>query len=98
MKSAAPQTIEADEFIQYFQSTWLDGHVPFRMWNYFNHHGPRTNNHVEGWHNHLKKLAHPNLFEFVEVIQKEQAATEVTIEQLSGGGRVRAKKRKVVRH
>ena len=27
-----------------------------------------------------------------------QVATEVTIEQLSGGGRVRAKKRKVVRH
>ena len=31
------------------------------------------------------------------MIQKEQAATEVTIEQLSGAGRVRAKKRKVVR-
>ena len=27
-----------------------------------------------------------------------QVATEVTIEQLSGGGRVRAKKRKVVSH
>ena len=32
------------------------------------------------------------------MIQKEQAATEVTIEQLSGAGRVRANKRKVVRH
>ena len=42
--------------------------------------------------------AHPNLFEFVEVIQKEQTAAEVTIEQRSGAGRVRAKKRKVVRH
>ena len=31
-------------------------------------------------------------------LQKEQAAAEVTIEQLSGGGRVRAKKRKVVKH
>ena len=54
--------------------------------------------HVEGWHNRLKKMAwkaHPNLFEF---IQKEQAAGEVTTEQLSGAGRVRAKKRKVVRH
>ena len=39
--------------------------------------------------------AHPNL---IEVIQKEQAASEVTIEQLSGAGRVRAKNRKVVRH
>ena len=34
----------------------------------------------------------------VEVIQKEQGTTEVTIEKLSGRGRVRAKKSKVVRH
>ena len=46
----------------------------------------------------MARKAHPNLFEFIEVIQKEQAAAEVTIEQLSGAGRVRAKKRKVVRH
>ena len=62
---------------------------------------PRTNSHIEGWHNRLNKMArkaHPNLFEFIEVIQKEQATTEVTIEQLSGAGRVRAKKSKVVRH
>ena len=32
------------------------------------------------------------------MIQKEQAAAEVTIEQLSAAGGVRAKKRKVVRH
>ena len=52
-----------------------------RTWNYFNHDGPHTNNHVEGWHNRLKKMAqkaHPYLFEFIEVIQKEQAATEVS--------------------
>ena len=42
--------------------------------------------------------AHPKLFESIEVIQKEQGTAEVTIEQLSGGDRVRAKKRKVVRH
>ena len=46
----------------------------------------------------MARKVHPNLFEFTEVIQKEHAATEVTIEQLSGAGRVRAKKRKVVRH
>ena len=34
----------------------------------------------------------------VEVIQKEQGTTEVTIEKLSGRGRVRTKKSKVVRH
>ena len=47
-----------------------------RTWNYFNHDGPCTNNHIEGCHNSLKKMAqkaHPHLFEFTEVIQKEQA-------------------------
>ena len=42
----------------------------------------------------MARKSHPDLFEFIEVIQ---AAAEVTIEQLSGAdGRVRAKKRKVV--
>ena len=45
----------------------------------------------------MAQEARPNLFEFIEVIQKEQATAEVTTEQLSGAGRVRAKKRKVVR-
>ena len=58
-----------------------------------------TNNRVEGWHNHkMAQKAYPNLLEFIEVIQKELATAEVIIEQLSGAGRVRAKKRKVVRH
>ena len=43
----------------------------------------------------MAQKAHPNLFKFIEVIQKEQVTAT---EQLSGGGRVRAKKRKVVRH
>ena len=74
VESEAPKTSEADEFIQYFKSTWLDGHFPVRTWNYFNHGGPHTNNHVEGWHNHLKKMArkvHPNLFEFIEETMKK---------------------------
>ena len=42
-------------------------------------------NHVEGWHNRLKKVArkaHPNLFEFIEVIQKWQATAEVTFKDI----------------
>ena len=37
--------------------------VRFRSWSCLkvdlidNHDGPRTNNHVEGWYNHLKKMA-----------------------------------------
>ena len=50
--------------------------------------GTRTNNHVEGWHNRLKKVvgkAHPNVFEIVETFKKEQASTEVSIAQLATG-------------
>ena len=32
--------------------------------------GPRTNNHVEGWH-------HPNIYKLIEVSQREEAATLV---------------------
>ena len=48
----------------------------------------RTNNHVEGWHSRLKKVvgkAHPNVFEIVESLKKEQAATEVSLAQLAAG-------------
>ena len=41
--------------------------------------GPRTNNRVEVWHTRLKKVvgkAHPNLFEIIEVMKKEQASSE----------------------
>ena len=39
----------------------------------------------------MARKAHPNLFEFI-------GGAEVTKEQLPGGGRMRVKKRKVVRH
>ena len=63
--------------------------------------GPHTNNHLEGWHNHLKRVtrkAHPNLFEVVEILKKEPAASEEAIEQLAGGGTIRSKRRRVVQY
>ena len=51
IKADAPGIQEADDFISYFESTWLDGNFPPRTWNYFSHEGPHTNNHFEGWHN-----------------------------------------------
>ena len=96
----APLLPDADDFIKYVESTWLNGSFLPRTWNYHYYVGPHTNNHLEGWHNCLKKIsrkAHPKIFELIEILNKELAATEVSIEQLAGGGRVRAK-RKVVRH
>ena len=54
-------------------------------WCVYNAEGPRTNNHVEGWHNKINRLAgksHPKFYELVGLFKTEQAATEVTLRQL----------------
>ena len=59
-----------------------------QQWNYYNYNGPRTNNHVEGWHSRSKRIVgkpHPNIFEIVDVIKKEQATTEMKLEQFAAG-------------
>lgn len=42
------------EFIQYFEDKWFVGKFPLIMWNVYWSDFFRTNNHLEGWHNHLK--------------------------------------------
>ena len=37
-------------------------------------------------------------FEVVEILKKEEATSEVAIEQLAGGGTIRSKRRKVAQH
>ena len=58
------------------------------MWNVFGVTGPRTNNHVKGWHSKMKKIAgkpHLNIYELVSLFKAEQAATEVSLQQLALG-------------
>ena len=60
---------------------------------------PHTNNYLEGWHNQLKRVArkaYPNMFNFIKRLQNR--LLEVTIQQLSGGGRFRLKERNMVWH
>ena len=55
---------------------------------YYDYDGPRTNNHVEGWHSRLKRIMgkpHPNIFEIVDVVRKEQATIEMKLEQYAAG-------------
>ena len=64
------------DFIKYFEDTWLVGQFPPMLWNVFglDAHSPRTNNHLEGWHNKLKKITRKsdvNVFEIVETIKQE---------------------------
>ncbi|XP_062618657.1 uncharacterized protein LOC134280266 [Saccostrea cucullata] len=82
-------------FKDYVTETWVEGHLDIS--NHFDHDGHRTTNTVEGWHhkfNRMCRRAHPNIFVFIEMLQKEQAANEAKIIQITAGGVVRPKKRK----
>ena len=59
VKTMAPIRPEIHEFMNYFEDTWLVGQFSPVLWNVFNQnaHNPRTNSHVEGWHNKLKRIA-----------------------------------------
>ena len=59
-----------------------------RKWNYYDYEGLQTNNHIEGWHARLNKVvgkAHPNILEVFEVMKKEQASSEMKLEQMELG-------------
>ena len=70
LKADAPCVGRIDELVSYFEERWLNGHYPLKTWNYYQMEGPKTNNHVEGWHNKINRAAgkaHPNIFELVEL-------------------------------
>ena len=71
-----------ENFNDYLVETWLadDAKIPASIWNVYGEDQKRTNNNVEGWNSKFSKLVrkhHPNIFEFVDAIRKEQAATEL---------------------
>ena len=83
--------------MDYVTTTWIEGLWPMHMWNHFGNEGHRTNNHLEGWHHKLNKLAqksHPNIFEVVQLLQREQSVNEVKVKQLDGHWRAPARKKK----
>ena len=76
-------------FKDYVTETWIEGH--FEFWNHFDHDGPRT------WHHKLNRMwrrVYPNIYVFIETLQKEQATNEAKITQINAGVVVRPKKKK----
>ena len=85
IKADTPELPRIDEFVMYFETTWIAGTFHTSEWNLYETEGPQTNNHLEGWHNRLRRVvgkSHPNIFECVEVFQREQVSTEVSIQQV----------------
>ena len=65
-------------------------------WNHYNNNGPRTTNHVDGWHhkiNNLLRHSHPNIYTLIDIIRKEKAVNEVKLFQHANGGKQRPRKR-----
>ncbi|KAK7479647.1 hypothetical protein BaRGS_00029113, partial [Batillaria attramentaria] len=95
------------DFLAYFESTWLGivqrgrrrrPKFDVAMWNVYNRvedNLPRTNNSVEGWHRAFDQrmsVTHPTLGRLVSKLRKEQASTELMIEQHAMGVRMRKNK------
>ena len=55
-------------FIKYFESTWMSTIYPIELWNHYDTHGPRTNNHVEGDNAALNRFVNvesPNVYDLI---------------------------------
>ncbi|XP_048236991.1 uncharacterized protein LOC125372081 [Haliotis rufescens] len=83
----SPAGPKVTAFMDYVTTSWVQGQAFMpEIWNHFENQGHRTNNHLEGWHNKIKKLAkkcHPNIYEVVKLFQREQSLKEVAVLRLS---------------
>ena len=48
LKNERTPGTQVEDFIKYFEKTWINGDYPISLWNHWNNNGPRTNNHLEG--------------------------------------------------
>ena len=83
-----PEDLNVGEFTDYMDRTWINGTFKPELWNVFDSNGPHTNNHLEGWHNRLNSFLgrrHPNIYQLMEFITKEQAVIDIEILQLQSG-------------
>ncbi|CAF1071876.1 unnamed protein product [Brachionus calyciflorus] len=72
-----------ENFLTYFVDTWFEGNFESKLWNHANTIDPRTNNHVEGFHNKLNKWIakpHPNIYQLISVFQKINTKISVDYE------------------
>ena len=87
LKDSASPTLAS--LFEYYEHFWLE-RVGVDKFSVFEQR-IRTNNNVESWHSGFNKLVrkrHPNIYEFVENLRKEQENTEQLILQLTMGERV----------
>ena len=58
------------------------------LWNHHNTEGPRTTNHLEGWHHKLKnQVKHPlpNIYNLIKLNPSQQSTTEIRLIHYAAG-------------
>ena len=78
VKATAPNLPRVDEFITYFEETWLVGNFSLRLWNVYEigSNSPRTNNHIEGWHNKYREKDNK-----IEILKERLRQDTITLEE-----------------
>ena len=86
------------KFLDYFTINWVDDDAKFQinLWNHFHNENQRTNNNNEAYNLRLDKRSekHPNIWKFIELLQKEELHTSVKFERIEDGTlKIRGRKR-----
>jgi hypothetical protein len=71
-------------FSKYVTDNYFDGKFPIKYWNQFLTIGNRTNNHVEGYNNKLKKwigAKAPNIFKAIGIFQQAEVDSALKFER-----------------
>ncbi|CAN7949147.1 unnamed protein product, partial [Ixodes pacificus] len=97
LKLTAPTNAQIPLLILYFEDIWTMGKFDIQQWNQHQNRGARTNNLKEAWHRKINNMVgkvHRNLFAFVDLLQKDEATSRVSLLQLSNGGQARKRLKK----
>ena len=99
----APQVQGVDDMHTYMRNTWLnvDARFPRDLWNqYTRMEESRTINSLEGWHNKINRYVgkpHPNIFELIQFLQKEELFQRTELMRLQAGGQANPRKPRYIR-
>ncbi len=88
-----------DDFLRYFYSQWMAiSALSLRDWNHYDNVGPRTNNHVEGFHSKLGDYIDnslPNIYSLVETFKNIEMSCLINYLKRKNGDSTQSKRRKV---
>ena len=87
-----PDNLDIDEFLAYFQTTWIQGlttasgtgraKFPPLSWNAYDFYMNRTNNFVESLNKRFSIVlghSNPTIYNFISALQMEQSSTDGNI-------------------